>query len=518
MSQFLRARRDKIRGGAPGKAIAVGLLALLLLVLPAVAQAHPLGNFTINRFSRVEPGADGVHLTYIVDMAEVPAFRERQAMDDNGDGAVSDAEAQGYLAEQVERFQPNLRLTINEQPLTLTLDQSKITFPAGQAELPTVRMTMQFIAALPAGEEAVTLDYRDGNFPKQLGWQEIVVQPRDGVNLLESSAPSESISNELRTYPDDLLQEPLAESRARVRFVPVASGVSAAGGDVEANPLSLESAALGAAAVSDPFTELINLPELGLGTVLVALLAAFGWGAAHALSPGHGKTLVGAYLVGSRGTMQHALFLGATTTLTHTAGVFTLGFITLFASQFILPETLYPWLSLLSGLLVVVIGLSMTWTWARGRGAVQEHNHEHGGEHGDEHGGQHGGETGYHRHGLGPAHSHAVPGQGNAPITWRGLLALGVSGGLLPCPSALVVMLGAIALGRIGFGLLLIVAFSLGLAGVLTGIGIALVHAGKLFERVPASGRLLRWMPVASAVFITVVGAGIALRAALGLV
>ena len=264
------------------------------------------------------------------------------------------------------------------------------------------------------------------------------------------------------------------------------------------------------AAASDPFTELINLPELGLGTVLVALLAAFGWGAAHALSPGHGKTLVGAYLVGSRGTMQHALFLGATTTVTHTAGVFALGFITLFASQFILPETLYPWLSLLSGLLVVVIGLSMAWTWARGRGAVQVHDHEHGGD---------GGEHGHvHRHGLGPAHSHGVPGQGNAPITWRSLLALGVSGGLLPCPSALVVMLGAIALGRIGFGLLLIVTFSLGLAGVLTGIGIALVHAGKLFERVPASGRLLRWIPVASAVFITVVGVGITLRAALGLV
>ena len=515
MSQFLRARRGKVRGKArgnvPGKAIAVCLLVLLLLVLPAVALAHPLGNFTINRFSRVEPGADGVHLTYIVDMAEVPAFRERQAMDDNGDGAVSDAEAQGYLAAQVERFQPNLRLTINEQPLTLTLDQSKITFPAGQAELPTVRMTMQFVAALPAGEEAVTLDYRDGNFPKQLGWQEIVVQPRDGVDLLESSAPSESISDELRTYPDDLLQEPLAESRARVRFVPVASGVSAAGSEAEANPLSLESAALGAAAVTDPFTELINLPELGLSAVLLALLAAFGWGAAHALSPGHGKTLVGAYLVGSRGTMQHALFLGATTTVTHTAGVFALGFITLFASQFILPETLYPWLSLLSGLLVVVIGLSMAWTWTRGRGAVPAHDHEHGGEHS--------GEPGHvHRHGLGPAHSHGVPGQGNAPITWRGLLALGVSGGLLPCPSALVVMLGAIALGRIGFGLLLIVAFSLGLAGVLTAIGIALVHAGKLFERVPASGRLLRWMPVASAVFITVVGAGITLRAALGLV
>ncbi len=491
--------------------VAVGLVAMLLLIAPAVASAHPLGNFTINRFSRIEPAADGVQLTYIVDMAEVPTFRERQAMDQNRDGKISDDEAQTYLTAQIQRFQPNLTLQSNGQPLPLTLEQQEIVFLPGQADLFTLRMTMHFAAALPAGEEVIDLDYRDGNFPKQLGWQEIVVQPSESVNLLESSAPSTSVSNELRSYPTDLLQEPLAESRAQLRFKPLVGAVGAAGGEVETNPLALEAEAIGpGASVSDPFTELINLPELGLGAVLLALLAAFGWGAAHALSPGHGKTLVGAYLVGSRGTMQHALFLGATTTITHTAGVFALGFITLFASQFILPETLYPWLSLFSGLLVVVIGLSMTWTWARNRGNAQE-SHDHARDP-DQALGL------VHRHSGGPAHSHTLPGQDGSPVTWRRLLVLGVSGGILPCPSALVVMLGAIALGRIGFGLLLIVAFSLGLAGVLTGIGLALVHAGKLFERVPSSGRLLRWMPVASAVFITLIGAGITWRAALGLV
>lgn len=110
-------------------------------------------------------------------------------------------------------------------------------------------------------------------------------------------------------------------------------------------------------------------------------------------------------------------------------------------------------------------------------------------------------------------HSHMPPGTDGAPITWRSLLALGVSGGLLPCPSALVVMLSAIALGRVGFGLLLIVAFSLGLAGVLTAVGIAMVHAGKLFDRVPSSGRALRLLPVASALFITAAGLGITWQA-----
>jgi ABC-type nickel/cobalt efflux system permease component RcnA len=244
------------------------------------------------------------------------------------------------------------------------------------------------------------------------------------------------------------------------------------------------------------------------------LLAAFGWGALHALSPGHGKTIVAAYLVGSRGTAQHALFLGLTTTITHTAGVFALGGVTLFASRFILPEQLYPWLGLLSGLLVVGIGASLVWgrlAALLGFGRREHHHHDHSHEHTHGHDHEHD-----HRHGLvhhhhhdddhGHSHSHLPPGSDGAPVTWRNLLALGISGGLLPCPSALVLMLGAIALDRVAFGLVLILIFSLGLASVLTAIGILLVYAGQLFTRIPESNRLLRVMPVASAAFITLVG------------
>ena len=102
------------------------------------------------------------------------------------------------------------------------------------------------------------------------------------------------------------------------------------------------------------------------------------------------------------------------------------------------------------------------------------------------------------------------PGADGRPVSWRSLLALGISGGLLPCPSALVVLLSAIALHRVAFGMLLIVAFSLGLAGVLTGIGLLLVYARRLFERVPTDGRLLRALPVASAMFVTAAGFAIA--------
>lgn len=239
--------------------------------------------------------------------------------------------------------------------------------------------------------------------------------------------------------------------------------------------------------------------------LLLALLTAFGWGAMHALTPGHGKTIVAAYLVGSRGTTRHALFLGLTTTITHTAGVFVLGLLTLFASQSILPEQLYPWLGVISGVLVVAIGLSLFSGRLRTltRPDVHSHNHDHNHDHAHTHNHDH-----THDHG----HSYVPPVADDSPVTWRSLLALGVSGGLLPCPSALVVMLSAIALQRIGFGLLLIVVFSLGLASVLTAIGVLFVHAGRLFERIPMGGRLIQALPVASALFITIVGVGITLR------
>jgi nickel/cobalt exporter len=258
----------------------------------------------------------------------------------------------------------------------------------------------------------------------------------------------------------------------------------------------------------DRFADLITAPVLGPGALLLVMIAAFGWGALHALSPGHGKTIVGAYLVGTRGTIHHALFLGLTTTITHTIGVFLLGLVTLFAAQFVLPEKLFPWLSLISGLLVVSIGVSLARSrlpglWRPAAKSETTPGHAHAGG------------NLLHSHEGGPTHQHVAPGAGGEPVTWRSLFALGVSGGLLPCPSALVLMLGAISLQRIGLGIVLIIVFSIGLASVLTGIGILLIYAGQWFRRIPESGRLFQILPAASAVFITLVGIGITWRALL---
>jgi ABC-type nickel/cobalt efflux system permease component RcnA len=351
---------------------------------------------------------------------------------------------------------------------------------------------------------------QDESYSDRIGWQEVVVQATEGAILKEASVPAVDVSQELRSYPDNLLQSPLAVNQATFRFAPL--GVSNSQSAQSSSDVG-KGAPVRAGRPADPFAELIHVNPLSPFTIQLALLAAFGWGAAHAFSPGHGKTVVGAYLVGSRGTVRHALFLGLTTTITHTAGVLALGLVTLLAAQFILPEKLYPWLSILSGVLVVTIGAVMIkdrlHSFLSGH-AHQGHHSHHDHSHNHEHSHQHH----EHAHHHSQTHHHHFPPNGNgAPITWRNLLALGISGGLLPCPSALVLMLGAISLQRVGFGLVLIVMFSLGLASVLTAIGVMLVYASNLFQRIPQSQPFFRFVPVASAFFITVVGLGVIVQA-----
>ncbi len=408
--------------------------------------------------------------------------------------------------------------------------------------------------------------------------------------LLESSAPATDLSNQLRDYPADLLQAPSAVSRAEVRYAPVAVGGQGgeAGASRHSSPAmpSPQPSPTGQGSATrfgqGEFADLLGRTLDTPGALAAALLVAVGLGAAHALTPGHGKTIVGAYLVGSRGTARHALFLGLTTTITHTAGVFALGFLVLFASQFVLPEKLYPWLGVLSGLLVVGIGLSILrghaghWLAHRrgdnhdhgpyhfhfGKGhshgpdghshdhghaavscsttmadppvvapavgvralafagvsgsaaavasPVRPHSHDHDHEHGHAHGHTHD-----HDHDHDHGHSHAPAAERPDALSWRSLLALGISGGLLPCPSALILMLSAIALRQVGVGMVLILAFSIGLAGVLTGIGLIMVYAGRFLERLPVrhSAVTTRLLPMASATFITLAGLAITYRA-----
>jgi ABC-type nickel/cobalt efflux system permease component RcnA len=548
---------------------ALTLVLALLLVSAAAAAAHPLGNFTISRYSAVTLGEQSAEVLYILDMAEIPAFQERQTMDADGDGAVSADEEAVWLAANVPALAGNLRLTVDGAAVPLTPQRHALTFPPGQGDLATLRLEVWLAAPLPAGD-ALNVVYEDGNYPDRLGWREVIVRATEG-SLLASSVPAADLSDQLRDYPADLLLAPPNVSHAEARYAPPgATAATAPSTSVE--PLAALPTPPATRFGQDAFADLLGRTLDTPAALAAALLVAVGLGAAHALTPGHGKTIVGAYLVGSRGTARHALFLGLTTTITHTAGVFALGFLVLFASEFVLPEKLYPWLGVLSGLLVVGIGASIL------RGHVRHwlaHRHGDAHDHGSYHfhfgkGHSHGpgGHTHDHSHASishtptaanhpvaapaggartlafagvssaavaspvrphthdlshdhgpehhhGHSHDHDPAAEQPDALSWRSLLALGISGGLLPCPSALILMLSAIALRQVGVGLALILAFSVGLAGVLTGIGLIVVYAGRFLERLPVRHTALttRLLPLVSATFITLAGVAITVRA-----
>ncbi|MBI5823186.1 MAG: sulfite exporter TauE/SafE family protein [Chloroflexi bacterium] len=387
-----------------------------------------------------------------------------------------------------------------------------------------------------------SLSFADNSYSERIGWREIVIAAEDVT--LSGDFSSASISNRLTSYPQNLLSNPLDQRQITLGIDSLALTMQNNSADA-AQPI----VAIGGNR-NDAFTQLITLQNLTLPTILFGLLVSFIWGAMHAMTPGHGKTIVGAYLVGSRGTIKHAVYLGLTTTITHTLGVFALGLITLFAAQYIVPEKLYPWMSLLSGLFIVGIGINILVERFKSSGLKEFFNtlkkktpapvaafssiqplvkkarpaqigHSYRIALHASHGNSHTRDLAHahphahdHQHDHDHAdHSHLPPGADGSPVTWRNLLTLGISGGIIPCPSALVVLLGAIALNRIGFGLVLVLAFSLGLAGALTAIGMMFIYAGRLFDRFVSKGKVIRLLPVLSALIVSVIGVGVMIKA-----
>jgi nickel/cobalt transporter (NicO) family protein len=414
-------------------------VAVAALALPVAASAHPLGNFTVNRFSRIEVAGPRIYVRYVLDLAEIPTFQ------------AGKIDARLYA----RRIARGAQLTVNGRRVRLIPVETVLAHPKGAGGLRTTRLETVLRGSKLAG--ASEIEYRDTNYANRIGWKEIVV----------GRAPSSS--HELRAYPKDLLSSPLDVTTVRTRLVPgtvPGTGPHVAGGAGLRAPDRV---------ADSGFAALAGRDQLGFWVIMASLGAALFWGMAHALSPGHGKTIVAAYLVGQRGTPRHAALLGLVVTATHTIGVFALGAVTLLLSRFIVPDQLYPWLNFVSGVLVVLIGASVLrarWRHRRAHAHGQDHHHHS------------------HEHGL----------------SRRSLVAVGISGGLLPCPSALVVLLAAISLHRVAFGMLLVVAFSAGLALTITGIGLAAVLARGVFRRVSFDNRALSLLPTASALVILAAG------------
>jgi nickel/cobalt exporter len=461
------------------KALVAVAAAVAALALSATAAAHPLGNFTVNRFSLVQPSGDRIYVRYVVDLAEIPTFQARDALASEGRAT--------YAARSARELGRGLRLTVDGERVALLPLRHALAFPPGQGGLPTTRLELLVATPPLTVGRPLRLHYRDANYAGRIGWREIVVRAGTGADVRASSVPTRSVSNGLLAYPKDLLQSPLDVTEAHAGLL-LEGGTGAA--PELPRPAALEQRARVRAVADGGFASLVARRNLSVTFVLVALAIAFFWGAAHALSPGHGKSIVAAYLVGSRGTPRHAVLLGLTVTLTHTVGVFALGLLTLALSAFIVPEELYPWLNLASALLVVGVGVSIL-RWRVREWRAESHHHHHG--------------HGHHDHHHGHDHHH------DPALGRRRLLGIGISGGIVPCPTALVVLLAAISLHRVGYGLVLILAFSLGLAAAMTGVGLLAVTAKRAFARVDFESGVVRLLPALSA--LVVLGLGLAMTA-----
>lgn len=463
-------------------------LIFLLMWSSGAAWAHPMGNFSISHYTKLQATARGIEVEYALDLAEIPTFellREWKL----GRGAPR-AELEKRAGEQSREWLRHLTFRLNGKRMPARFDSAQLAIADGAGNLPILRITTRAYVPAKGGR----LEYEDGNFPARAGWKEIVIgSGRDITHGLTRypSDPTVAPPQDLRATLEWKAAEPVA---AAVQKNPEKPVVSQAPQPVATRPVPAQ---MGAVVRGDSLSKLLHEREITPWMMLAAILSAFVLGAAHALTPGHGKTIVAAYLVGSRGTLKHAAFLGAMVTFTHTIAVFALGIGVLFLFRYVVPEKITVWLGTISGLSIVAVGGWMFYKRFRHARTHSHSHHHHGHEHHDHD---------HHHHDHGHDHEHA---HSHMPeeLSWGGLVALGASGGLVPCESALVLLLGAIALGRTGLGLLLLVSFSLGLAVVLMAIGALVLYAKNLLPGRKAGGSaFFRWVSVASPAVVMIAG------------
>ncbi|MCC5475008.1 sulfite exporter TauE/SafE family protein [Streptomyces sp. NPDC059680] len=491
-----------------------------LALLPAgAASAHPLGNFTVNRYDGLVAAPGQLRIDHVEDLAEIPATQAGPDLQRLGTAQ--------WARQRCARAAEDSRLSVDGRTATLTAVGATARLRPGQAGLHTLRVECRLTAPLPRGA-TVTLGFHSAGATGGPGWREITARG-DRMTLTGTDVPKTSVSHELTTYPKDLLSSPADTTAASVRLRP--------GGPALAEERQAEPGAAILPRGADRWTraldDLVARHDLTVGFAALALLVAVVLGAMHALAPGHGKTLMAAAAAarGGRARLRDVLPLAASVTVTHTLGVVALGLLVTAGSA--ATPSVIAWLGIAGGALVLAAGAGLVRrVWSTRHPQPHQHGehthgeHTHGGHahsHGDSgdahthegHTHSHGGQT--HAHG---GHTHTHP----AAPTLRGTLLLGFAGGLVPSPSAVVVLVGAAALGKAWFGLLLVVAYGAGLALTLTAAGFAVVRLGSGVSRVlerrprwtahPVAGLVRRSVPLASALVVMALGAGLVLKGA----
>ncbi|MDX3259150.1 nickel transporter [Streptomyces sp. MI02-2A] len=514
-------------------AAALTAASALVLIPSGPASAHPLGNFTVNRYDGLVAAPGQLRVGHVEDLAEIPATQAES--DIAGTGLT------GWARKRCAAAAEGSRLTVGGRPVTLTVGTSSARSRPGQAGLSTLRVECRLTAPLPRTGTA-GIAFRSAGASTGPGWREITARG-DRTTLIASNVPKSSVSHELTAYPVELLSSPADTVTASLRVRPGGPALAGEQGDAPAASVLPRGADRWTRALDD----LVARHDLTVGFAALALIIAIGLGAMHALAPGHGKTLMAATAAarGSRARLKDVLPLAASVTITHTLGVVALGLLVTAGSA--ATPSVIAWLGLASGILVTLAGASLVrraWL-SRRHGHLgtdrpgpapghlghthRTHGHGEGHQHGDHghhhdpgvphtHGGvthTHGGVT--HTHG-GVTHTHPT-----AP-TLRGTILLGFAGGMVPSPSAVVVLVGAAALGQAWFGLLLVVAYGIGLALTLTAAGVAVVRLGSGMKRVlerrprwtagPAAALVRRTAPLGSAFVVVALGAGLVFKGA----
>ena len=481
---------------------ALAITAAVWLGIAPPASAHPLGNFTVNRAIAVEIGAS-VTVRAVLDLAEIPAYETIREIDTDGDDAVSDAEGSPYADATCAAWGAAIEASVDREPVALIrAAPPNLTFPDGAGGLPTLRLECHFELPQPGEHDRHSLELRDTTLDERIGWREVSASAAPGAVIEGSSVPAESETDLLTTYPEASLASPPDVRSASLTFTLGSdhSSAPAPGGAVAARDTA-----------DDPLAGLIG-GQLSPPLVVLAILMSIGLGAVHALSPGHGKTLVAAYVIGAGGSARSAVQIGLWVAISHTAGVFVLGLVTLVASRYLLPERLIAWLSLGSGVIVTGLGIFLLGRVVRRVGRVRaassdhhDHPHDHPHDHGHDHGHDH-------------PHTHPDPAGGR--LSWRAAIALGFAGGAVPSASALIVFLVALATDRLALGMLLIVCFGLGMAGVLGGLAFAVARLRAIasdptrWPMRPLTQRLAALAPVAAGLVVLATGIAFTVAAA----
>jgi nickel/cobalt exporter len=469
------------------RVLAVVATGFLLALLPATAaSAHPLGNFTVNTADRVLVTGDGVEVLHVVDLAEIPTVQLKGAIAKSGGLSA-------YARSECTRTASLLDLAVDDHHVALSPQSSTGAVRPGAGGLTTTRLECRLTTF---ARPATTVAFVDGSIGDRVGWKEVTLATHCG-SLHDADVPATSPSRLLTAYPADLLTSPLD---VRSAHASLSRGPCTTAADASSQDVVLKALPRGVGGVTAFFTDFLGRKHLSLGFGIISVLASIAFGVIHALAPGHGKTVMAAYLVGQRGTRRQALQLGSIVTFTHTASVLLLGAL-LTLGTLAAPEKVVPLTEVLSGLLLAGLGGYLLLVAVRRRRANQRHEHAHHHDHPHEHSHD------------GPVHSHEVP---DGRMGWRTLAGMGVAGGLVPSPSALVVLLGATALGRAWFGVVLVVCYGAGMAVTLTAAGLLMLRAqaviGRRGWRLGRSRDLAKLLPMATASVVVVLGVGLVLR------